>query len=81
MKPNHRQNILDDFLALGRLDRDRLMADRKRYGLHFDRRIRELDNEYLIERVWTGEGGERYIRAWIFAGAKDKGQLDLLLSA
>lgn len=78
MKTNHRTNILDDFEARGRLTRDELMSDKKRYGLHYDRRIRELDQVYCIEREWADTSDEsHYIKAWKYIGPWVTGQLDL----
>ena len=78
MKTAHRTNILTDFEAHGRLTRDTMMADRKRYGLHFDRRIRELDLEYEIDREWADTTDGHYIEAWVYKGPKTLGQMDLL---
>ncbi len=79
MKPNHYTNILDDFMTKGILYRDDLMNNRSRYGLHFDRRIREIDLLYKVEREWSQEG-ERYIKAWVYLGPKDDCQMNLELT-
>jgi len=80
MKPTHQRNILEDFQTKGRLYREDLMNNRKRYGLHFDRRIRELNKFYLIEREYKGKGQEKYIDSWVFKGSRDDGQMILGLT-
>ena len=78
MKTDHRTNILADFEDFGILTREKLMANRKRYGLHFDRRIRELDLDHDIEREWADTSDEgHYIKAWKYIGPWVTGQLDL----
>lgn len=78
MKGAHRERILERMKAKGYVTRAELASAPRLYGLHFDRRIRELDNEYQIERVFDNlEDGTKYIVKWVFKGAHVTGQMPL----
>lgn len=78
MKGAHRERILERMKAKGFVTRAELASQPRLYGLHYDRRIRELDKDYKIERVFDNlEDNTKYIERWVFKGAHVTGQMKL----